>query len=183
MLCPDLKNASPLTATHTTPLGTFDHLVIPLLCLTAMLTGSSSQDKRATRITRALSLTLVTLDCPSALDFAWDQSTSVSFRRVLLVLQLSFLELTTQFAAFLLLCSYCSCFLLGKLGVGLSIICNGSESRPPFCIACNSAICAASFTNVITLPCCSGSRSHACSLETHCSCTASCISPTFRVCQ
>ena len=100
-----------------------------------------------------------------------------------LVLQLSFLELTTQFAAFLLLCSYCSCFLLGKLGVGLSIICNGSESRPPFCIACNSAICAASFTSDITLPCCSGSRSQACSLETHCSCTASCISPTFRVCQ
>ena len=31
--------------------------------------NSSSQDKRATRITRALSLTVVTLDCPSALDF------------------------------------------------------------------------------------------------------------------
>ena len=45
--------------------------------------NSNSQGKRATRITRALSLTLVTLDCPSALDFAWDQSTSVSFRRVL----------------------------------------------------------------------------------------------------
>ena len=41
--------------------------------------NSSSQDKRATRITRALSLTLVTLDCPSALDFAWDQSNFCEF--------------------------------------------------------------------------------------------------------
>ena len=41
------------------------------------------QGKRATRITRALSLILVTLSCPSALDFAWDQSASVSFRRIL----------------------------------------------------------------------------------------------------
>ena len=61
-----------------------------------------------------------------------------------LVLKLSFLELTTQFAAFLVPCSYRRCFLLGKLGVDLSIICNGTESRPPSCIACNSAICVAS---------------------------------------
>ena len=38
--------------------------------------NSSSQGERATRITRALSLTLVTLSCPSALDFCMG---SISF--------------------------------------------------------------------------------------------------------
>ena len=41
--------------------------------------NSNSQGKRATRITRALSLILVKLSCPSALDFAWDQSNFCEF--------------------------------------------------------------------------------------------------------
>ena len=72
MLCPDSKNTSPLTAAHTTPLGTLTisspHVL--LLGCDAGWRNSNSQGKRATRITRALSLTLVTLSCPSALDFA-----------------------------------------------------------------------------------------------------------------
>ena len=40
MLCPDLKNTSPLIVTHNS-VGNLDHLVILLLCLTAMLTGAT----------------------------------------------------------------------------------------------------------------------------------------------
>ena len=131
MLCPDSKHTSPLTAAHTTPLGTLIISSPHVSC--AWLRCWLAQLQLAAQTCNAHHTCTVPDPCNAELPIC----------------------------------------------TRLCIICNGSGSRPQFCIACNSATCAASSTSDITLPCYSGSRSHACSLETHCSCTASCISRRF----
>ena len=120
--------------------------------------NANSQGKRATRITRALSpdpfnaeLPICTRLCMRSINFCEFSASSFSY------FDCPFLSSPRSSPRSFLFCSYGSCFLLGKLGVGLSIICNGSGSRPQFCIACNSATCTASSTSDITLSCYSGS--------------------------